>query len=66
MTGVEIAALVAQGLQLIVKLAELVQAAQKGDVEAAEVLKQITERQAAFGKAVDEVHDYLDEKYKKP
>lgn len=60
MTGIEIAAVAEQGLELIIKLAGLVQAAQKGDVTAAEMLKRHTEADAAMKSAVTDVHEYGD------
>lgn len=60
MTGIEIAALVEEGVSLIVKIAGLIQAAQKGDLTAAEELKTRLEHDAAMKEAVDEVHAYGD------
>ncbi len=65
MTGLEIAALAEAGLQLVVKIVELVQAANKGDVTAAEVLKQITEHTSAMDAAKAEARAHLDEIYGK-
>lgn len=60
MTGLEIAALAEAGLELVVKLVGLIQAAQKGDVTAAEELKSHLDHDAAMKVAVDEVHAYGD------
>lgn len=63
MTGIEIAALAEAGLELIVKIAGLVQAAQKGDVVAAEVLKSLTDHDASMKSVVTDAHKYLDEQF---
>lgn len=66
MTGAEIAVLVEAGLQLAIKIVELVQAANKGDVGAAEALKSLTEHETSMAAVKDELHEYLDEKFDKP
>ena len=66
MTGAEIAALAEAGLQLIVRIAELVRAASKGDVTAAEALKSLTEHSAGMKAVTDEAHAYLDKKFDTP
>jgi hypothetical protein len=65
MSPVEIAALAEAGIDLIVKVAGLVQAAQKGDVAAAEALKTMVERSGQMKEIVDEAHAYLDEQFDK-
>lgn len=60
MTGVEITALAEAGLELVVKIVGLIQAAQKGDLTAAEELKARLEHNAAMKSAIDEVHAYGD------
>lgn len=62
--SIEIVAIVESTLQLIAKLAGLAQAAQKGDVAAAEALKSIVDNDAAMKAVVDKAHAYLDEKFK--
>ncbi len=63
MTGIEIASLIEAGAELAIKIIQLIQAAQKGDVAAAEALKRITEGTARNDASTDELHEYLGKKF---
>lgn len=63
MTPLEITALVEQGLELIAKTVELIRSAQKGELSSHEARDRLVDFTFEMQKAVDEVHNYLDQQY---
>ncbi len=65
MTPIEIAALVEQGIELIIKVAELIKSAQRGELTPAEAKRLLADQTDAFNRAVDDARDYLDAAFDK-
>jgi len=63
MTPIEIVALGEAGLELAMKIIALVQAAQKGDVAAAEILKSMLDHTSSLDAIKAGLRDFLDKQY---
>lgn len=66
MTPIEIAALVEEGLTLIAKVAELIKAAQKGELTPAEAKQRLADHTEEFNQAVDAARAYLEKQFDTP